>query len=73
MKPKFIQHTDMATFGETLFRHKNLVIPKLGRFELRVVKPRKMYHNFTDKIITTKKGYKVHFIPYGKLKKLCKQ
>lgn len=73
MKKKYTKIKNIRELPDTLFKENNVVIPNLGRFELRIVKSRSMYNNLIDGMITTKKGFKVHFIPYGKLKKLCKK
>lgn len=59
-------------FSETLFQKGVVVIPNIGRFELRRIKDRRAYHNKAKKVITMKGRERVHFVAIGKLEKLCK-
>lgn len=64
----------LASFYETLFRNGTVVVKNLGRFEVREVKARTFYSGLRKEVVKTKQSFKVHFIPYGVIrKKICKK
>jgi len=54
---------------KTLASHKRVKIIRLGIFEVRKVKARKLFHNFSGKIITIPRHARIHFRPSLTIKK----
>lgn len=48
---------------ESILKEGRLRLVRIGIFELRTVKSRKLFHNFSDKIITIRKHKRLHFKP----------
>ena len=75
-RPKQIDNTREFSIGDkrkAIFLHELTVngrvrIDGLGVFILRKVKPRKLYHNFAEKVITIPSFNKIHFVPESALR-----
>lgn len=54
----------LQTFNEALlYEDKKVRLLGIGTFELRKIKSRKLFHNFSNKVITIPKYKKIHFTP----------
>lgn len=61
-------------FRDSLKHHGGVEIENVGVFTVRHIKPRKLYHNFSDKVISIPKKVRIHFKPDLSVKEhLCRK
>lgn len=68
LKPK-----DLNFIYDSLEKEGLVRVSKLGVFTIKRMKPRRFYHNFSDKQVVSAGRNKLHFRPFTKTKQKIKE
>jgi nucleoid DNA-binding protein len=65
--------TDVNALPETLFREESVILKGVGRFEIRHIPERTFFSGISKKVVTSSARKHIRFVPYKKIRDLCKK